>query len=37
VPVFGDGVHWIWNLSSKLFGNTAERLEAVLWKGRAKT
>jgi hypothetical protein len=27
VSVLGDGAHWIWNLSSKLFGNTAECLD----------
>ncbi|GHT41672.1 hypothetical protein FACS189443_3750 [Planctomycetales bacterium] len=27
VPVLGDGAHWIWNLSLKLFGNTAECLD----------
>lgn len=27
VSVLGDGAHWIWNLSPKLFGNTAECLD----------
>jgi hypothetical protein len=27
VSVLGDGTHWIWNLSSKLFGNTTECLD----------
>ncbi|GHT19778.1 hypothetical protein FACS1894189_8720 [Planctomycetales bacterium] len=27
VSVLGDGAHWIWNLSPKLFGNAAECLD----------